>query len=140
MEAKRIWFDNEKIFLETEEGKTGWLPLKDYPLLYNATEEQRQNYILSPFGIHWEELDEDLSFEGFFHEEGREASNPVFNVLKNFPEINVNQFARRIGINKSLLAKYVRGNKRPSKERIKQIETGLHHLGKELLSIKLDKS
>ena len=26
-----------------------------------------EKFILSPFGIHWEELDEDLNFERFFH-------------------------------------------------------------------------
>ena len=42
------------------------MPLSWFPRLQNATIEQRENYELSPFGIHWEELDEDLSFEGFF--------------------------------------------------------------------------
>jgi transcriptional regulator with XRE-family HTH domain len=138
MKAKKIWFDKERIYLETDEGKTGNLLLKDFPLLYNATEEQRNNYSLSPFGIHWEELDEDLSYEGFFLQEEKIENNPVSFALKKFPEINVNQFARRIGINKSLLAKYVCGNKKPSKERTKQIEAELHRLGEELLSVKLD--
>lgn len=137
MEIKRIWFDEEKIFLETKDGKTGNLYLKNFPLLYNATEEQRKDYTLSPFGIHWEELDEDLSFEGFFFEEDKNVNNPVASALKNFPEINVNQLAQRIGINQSLLAKYVCGNKNPSKERIRQIEAELHRLGKELLSVNL---
>jgi hypothetical protein len=34
--------------------------------LAQATPQQREKYELSPFGIHWEALDEDLSFEGFF--------------------------------------------------------------------------
>lgn len=34
--------------------------------LANATEKQRADYEISPFGIHWEELDEDLSLKGFF--------------------------------------------------------------------------
>ena len=34
--------------------------------LEQASVEQRNEFELSAFGIHWEELDEDLSFEGFF--------------------------------------------------------------------------
>ncbi|MDD4293576.1 MAG: hypothetical protein PHI95_06590 [Bacteroidales bacterium] len=45
--------------------------------------------------------------------------------------------AKRIGINQSLLAKYVCGNKRPSQKRIKEIENALHQLGRELSSISL---
>ena len=138
MEAEKIWFDQEKIYLETKDGRIGSLFLRKFPLLYNATDKQKQRYTFSPFGIHWEELDEDLSFEGFFSEEEKEVSNPIASVLKSFPEINVNKFAGRIGVNQSLLAKYVCGNKKPSKERIKQIEIELHQLGKELLAVKLD--
>jgi hypothetical protein len=66
MKAEKIWFDNEYIYLMTDDKKTGTLPLKDFPRLYRATTEQKQNYVLYPFGIHWEDLDEDLSYEGFF--------------------------------------------------------------------------
>lgn len=131
-----MWFENEKIFLATKEGKVGSLPLKDFPLLYHATDKQRNNYELSPFGIHWPDIDEDLSFDGFFQKE-TEVSNPIATVLKKFPEINVSQLAARMGINQSLLAKYVCGNKNPSKEKIKQVEAELHRLGNELAEVKL---
>jgi hypothetical protein len=42
------------------------MPLNWFPRLDNASEEERQNYTFSPFGVHWHELDEDLSFDGFF--------------------------------------------------------------------------
>ena len=64
----RIWFDTENIYLQTHPGKIGYLPLKDYKLLLNASEEERNRYEFSPFGIHWAELDEDLCFEGFIWE------------------------------------------------------------------------
>jgi hypothetical protein len=31
-----------------------------------ASKDQRDGFTLSPFGIHWESIDEDLSFEGLF--------------------------------------------------------------------------
>ncbi len=66
MEVYKIWFDGNYIFIENEEGRKGSLCLEQYPKLLNASTSQRVNYEISPFGIHWEELDEDLSFEGFF--------------------------------------------------------------------------
>jgi uncharacterized protein DUF2442 len=35
-----------------------------YPRLLRATPQQRSNYQPSPFGIHWPEIDEDLSVAG----------------------------------------------------------------------------
>lgn len=66
MEVQKMWFDNKNIFLKTNEGIEKSMPLKWFPRLEKATPKQRNNFELSPFGIHWEEIDEDLSFEGFF--------------------------------------------------------------------------
>ena len=61
----KIWFDTINIYLQNNNGKVGYLPLKEYQLLLNASNEERNQYKLSPFGIHWEKLDEDLCFDGF---------------------------------------------------------------------------
>lgn len=66
MEIQKIWFDENAIFIATKEGIEKSMPLHWFPSLEKATAQQRNQYSLSPFGIHWEELDEDLSFEGFF--------------------------------------------------------------------------
>ena len=62
----KIWFDTTNIYLQNGNGKLGYLPLKDYKSLLNASAEERTQYELSPFGIHWAKLDEDLCFDGFF--------------------------------------------------------------------------
>jgi len=48
------------------DGRTISVPLMWYPRLLNATEEQRKNWriIGGGYGIHWEDVDEDLSTEG----------------------------------------------------------------------------
>lgn len=65
--AKRIWFDDSRIFAEFNDGRIIGMPLIWFPRLDNATNSQRTNYELwnNGAGIHWEELDEDLSAEGF---------------------------------------------------------------------------
>lgn len=48
------------------DGRTISVPLVWYPRLFNATEAQRSNWQISGggYGIHWPEVDEDLSTEG----------------------------------------------------------------------------
>ena len=38
--------------------------------LASSSKTQRENYRLSYFGIHWPDIDEDLSFDGFFNKTG----------------------------------------------------------------------
>jgi hypothetical protein len=68
MEAKKIWFDKEFIFVETTESKIGKMPLKWFPHLRNATLNQLEQFELwsDNSWIHWEVLGEDLSVDGFF--------------------------------------------------------------------------
>jgi hypothetical protein len=66
METKyKIWFDTVNIYLKSNQGNMAYLPLEDYKPLLNATNEERNQYEFSPFGIHWKRLDEDLCFDGF---------------------------------------------------------------------------
>ena len=66
IKVERIWFTQSEIFIETIDGQRLSHPLAWFPKLNKATKEQRENYEISPFGIHWLSLDEDLSFRGFF--------------------------------------------------------------------------
>jgi hypothetical protein len=66
MGQQKIWFKKNKIYLKTKDGQEKCMPLSWFPRLENASNEERQNYVFSHFGIHWEKLDEDLSVDGFF--------------------------------------------------------------------------
>jgi predicted transcriptional regulator len=50
--------------------------------------------------------------------------------------INAKALSERIGMNQSLLAQYIKGNKKPSTAQKKRILKGVHQVGKELASIK----
>jgi hypothetical protein len=67
IKVKNIEITADKIVLNTEQGK-GFYPFLDSLPLQNATQTQRSHFTLSPFGIHWAELDEDLCFDGFIFE------------------------------------------------------------------------
>lgn len=135
-EIKRIGFTNETIFIETNKGIMKSLPLECFPSLHKATKEQQENYTLSPFGIHWEELDEDLSFEGFFKYK-KQDNNEIANFFREFPEISMGKFAERIGISPAMLRHYACGTKTPSENRKKQIQTAIQNIAERLSAFHL---
>ena len=65
MRVKKIWFADERLFIETNKKEVLSQPLRFYPRLKNATNEQRNEWKQSYGGLHWEEIDEDISFESF---------------------------------------------------------------------------
>jgi hypothetical protein len=64
--AKKIWIDDENLWLLLADGRQLAVPLVYFPRLLKATPEQRQHFETSGggIGIHWEEIDEDISVEG----------------------------------------------------------------------------
>jgi hypothetical protein len=50
--------------------------------------------------------------------------------------INAKALSERIGMNQSLLAQYIKGNKKPSAAQKNRILKGVHQVGKELSAIK----
>jgi len=58
--------NQDSVIVELADGRTISAPLAWYPRLLHATPEQRAHCIVAGagFGIHWPDLDEDLSVEG----------------------------------------------------------------------------
>ena len=131
MTIEKLWFADGRIFITTENGDTLSQSLKWYPRLENATQAQCGNYRLSPMGIHWAEIDEDVSFESFTYPD-EEPENKLAVFFNRHPEINVSKFAQRVGIPRSVFASYLCGAKKPSPQRIKDIESALRNMGNEL--------
>jgi len=134
----RVWFSDDKISIETKNGIKKSHPLRWFPRLEKATMEQRNKFELSHFGIHWPELDEDLSFEGFFtfnKDEIEAQKTEIQKVFARFPELNITELARRVGISPTLMRHYACNVKQPSPERTKQIIEVLHQVGRELLAV-----
>ena len=134
---KDIWFSSERIFLRTTDGNEYSRPLEAFPILKDASDADRNNFKIGRFGddVRWESLDEDIHIDSFFETKEPDTNNEIGEIFSRFPQLNVSEIARRIGINKSLLAKYIYGIKTPSEERKNQIKASLHALGQELVAI-----
>ena len=68
--VNKVWVDDAHIWAETPNGRKANYPFSRWNRLANATSEQRKKFVLSRYGIHWSEIDEDLSFEGLFVDAG----------------------------------------------------------------------
>jgi hypothetical protein len=64
--ATRVWFDEHRMWGALADGRQLAAPLTYFSRLLNATAEQRDRYEMSGggTGLHWEELDEDISVGG----------------------------------------------------------------------------
>lgn len=64
--VKAVRFSEDSLIVDLADGRTISAPLKWFPRLLNATPAQRDNWRKAGggFGIHWPDVDEDLSTEG----------------------------------------------------------------------------
>ncbi len=61
-----VKLDEDMLGVRLADGRIVSVPLVWFPRLLQATPEQREKWVLSAagYGIHWPDLDEDLSSEG----------------------------------------------------------------------------
>lgn len=66
MIAVGVFFTDDSIRLQLSDGREVKVPLEFYPVLAKATEKERKNFKIIGMGtgIHWPDLDEDISVEG----------------------------------------------------------------------------
>ena len=134
---KNLWFEDGRIYILTDQGNTYSRPLEAFPLLLEATPEQRAKYEIGMDGddIRWDDIDEDIHISSFFVTAESDTDNPIAQVFRRFPQLNVSEVARSIGINKSLLSRYIYGIKKPSENRKEQILGSIRRLGREMAGI-----
>lgn len=133
MKIIRIWFEKERIYGETDDRRELWQSLLYYRRLMQASAKERENFEMNSFGIHWPELDEDISFESFEYPDPEPVGISWF--FLSHPEINASAVARRLGMKQSLLAAYINGTKKPSAQREQIIVNELRQIGKELTEL-----
>lgn len=132
MKIKEIRFDKEYIYGKDESGQEHRQSLLWYPRLFAATDEERSRYVFGYDGIHWRELDEDISFESFAYDDAEPSALQRF--FLTHKEINVAEFARSMNLNPTLLRNYINGFKKPSREREEEILNHIHKLGQEMVA------
>lgn len=79
------------------------------------------------------------ALNAYFENEGKTISEKDIKVSLDLPQffefykvINAKALSERIGMNQSLLAQYIKGNKKPSAIQTRRILKGVQQVGKEL--------
>ena len=64
-----VHITDDALIVDLADGRTVSVPLAWYPRLLHATAPQRNHWQIAGagFGVHWPEIDEDLSIQGILH-------------------------------------------------------------------------
>jgi hypothetical protein len=73
-----VEFSDQALSVSLKDGRTITVPLTWYPRLLHATPQQRNHWKIagSGYGIHWPDIDEDLSTEGMLRGAPAAQSKP----------------------------------------------------------------
>jgi hypothetical protein len=74
--ATSVRFDDHTMWVDLTDGRTLGVPLAWFPRLLHAAPQQREQVELSRTGLHWEELDEDISIAGLLAGRGDMTGQP----------------------------------------------------------------
>jgi hypothetical protein len=72
-----VTFDDDIMWVSLSDGRVLGVPLAWFPRLLHATKAQRADCRLSHRGLHWEELDEDISIAGLLAGRGDQTRRGV---------------------------------------------------------------
>jgi hypothetical protein len=74
-----IFFDGDFFAVRFLDGRILAVPIAWFPALETATTEERADYQITPFGIHWSILDEDISVQGLISGRGAQCISSEVN-------------------------------------------------------------
>lgn len=132
---KEIWFDNGRIYMQTDSGKVLSRPLEAYPVLKDASDVERQKFYIWGNGeyVRWKDLDEDMSVDSFFDTTEPNPNNEVAEIFKNCPWLDIEEVATFIGMPKAVLDRFIYGIWQPKEEAMDTIKNGIRTISEELL-------
>jgi hypothetical protein len=64
LDTRKVKFARTELVVTLADGRKIATPLEWYPRLKGASAKQRANFEIMPMGIHWPDLEEDLSVAG----------------------------------------------------------------------------
>jgi predicted RNase H-like HicB family nuclease len=120
-----------KIEMIVERTKTGYSAYAEKYSVYTVGKslEELKNNILEAVNLYLEDTGRTIT------EDDLRISLDIPQFFAFYKVINAKALSERIGMNQSLLAQYIKGNKKPSSSQAHRILKGVQQVGKELASI-----
>lgn len=121
----------KKITLLVEKTETGYSAYaEDYPVYTVGTNlDELKNNILESLNLYFDETKSQITADDL----KIVLDLPQF--FEFYKVINAKALSERIGMNQSLLAQYIKGNKKPSTAQAQRILKGVQQIGRELSEI-----
>lgn len=112
-------------------------PLEAFPILMDASDEQRNYFVIWADGqsIRWDNIDEDIHISSFDEDIEPNRNNEVAKMIDSIGVINLEAFAKMIGMKKTKLDLFRYGIWSPSKESLKKIKDGLRQINNRIAAI-----
>ncbi len=87
-QAEAVTFSADELQILLKDGRKLSVPLAYFPRLLHASKAALENYILSGggIGIHWDELDEDISVAGLLRGFGDRTAHPSLAIAEESGE------------------------------------------------------
>jgi len=120
-----------KIEMIIERTKTGYSAYADKYAVYTvgkSLDELKAN-MLEALNLYFEKQKKTIT------EKDLKITLDLPQFFEFYKVINVKALSERIGVNQSLLAQYIKGNKKPSSTQTQRILKGVQQVGKELAAI-----
>jgi Protein of unknown function (DUF2442) len=93
--ARAVRFDDSSLWVELSDGRTLGVPYAWFPRLLNATPKQREAVEIGRFGLHWEDIDEDISIAGLLAGRRDQTVKPPRAVRRTADRTNAAAVGRR---------------------------------------------
>lgn len=74
--ATDLKFDADMMHVSLSDGRVLSVPLAWFPRLLSAKDQERQNFVITQGGIHWDIIDEDVSIDGLLAGRGDNTRTP----------------------------------------------------------------
>ena len=97
--AENVTITEDTLSVDLSDGRTISVPLAWFPRLLQSTPEERNNWRLigKGRGIHWEDIDEDISVEGLLAGRPSGESQPSFKKWLDRRSSRLRRSSRRAG-------------------------------------------
>ena len=133
---KKVWFADNRIWIETANGSRYSQPLEAFPALFLATKEEREDFYIwaEDTSVRWEKLDEDIHVSNFFEGETVNYDNEVNNLFIRFPWLDLKGVAEYLGMHWTKLARFRYGVWTPNAAMLTSIKEGIKAMAKEMIA------
>jgi len=137
VKIKDVRFSDNRIYITLNDGTVKSRPLEAFPILMDASDSERNDYVVWADGqsIRWDSIDEDIHISSFDECGEPNRDNVVARMIDSIGVIDLDAFARMIGMKKVKLDLFRYGIWTPSAESVQKIKDGLRQISSRITAV-----